>query len=84
VSATEPGLSATRRITQLLASRPGAYADPEERAAWFEAKAEVFELIADGDAYLRTEALEMAAKARADAAAQRARAGLDNSHGGPL
>jgi hypothetical protein len=60
--------SLTRAITRLMREMPGTTATDQERAAWFDCKAEVFEQIAANNAWQAEEATALAVKARAEAA----------------
>jgi len=65
---TTDDFAATRAIAALLRSRPAGDASNEERAAWFDRKAEVFELIAAREPWLANRSTAVAAIARAEAA----------------
>ena len=65
---TTDDFAATRAIAALLRSRPAGDASTEERAAWFDRKAEVFDLIASREPWLAQRSAAVAASARAEAA----------------
>jgi hypothetical protein len=68
VTVDSDDFSLTRAITRLMREMPGTHATDQERAAWFDRKADVFEQIAARKVWQAAEATALAAKARAEAA----------------
>ena len=60
-------MSTVRLITSLLRDTPPTDADPIQRAAWFDRKADIFDRIATDDKALAEEAAQLAEGARAEA-----------------